>query len=847
MRSLLLASLFFLGFSFAVQAAKVSGRITDEDGLPLAFASVLVKGTSIGTSANADGNYILTLPEGKYTLQAQYIGYKQTLFDLSLTANETLVHNFMLLAQGYELKEMVVKSGGEDPAYRIIRNAIGKRSFHLKQMQSFQTSIYLKGVFRNRNTPEKVMGIKIKEDDKKNMKSDMGLDSLGKGVLYLCEELADYYTTGNKEKLIIRSVKESGNPNGVGIAKIPSIINFYQNNVNVLAGNDLTFTSPISATALNAYTYKLIGDFEENGRTIYKIKVTPKRKFERCFTGDIYIADEDWAIHSVQLLVTQKEGLDMLDTIRAEQQYIPLGKDLWVIKNQVYYPTITFLGFDISGNFVTVYDNQKVNQSIPDSIFNRKVTVSYQRDAAKKDSAYWKELRPMKLEEDELRNYVYRDSMHTVEHDPKRIDSLRVKSNKISVGKVLLFGISTAGKDFKTKFNVSPLLLDINFNTVEGLNYTPSLSLSHRLDTGKMLSAVTNLRYGFANTHFNAKGSLRYTNADRQLSGKKWSVAIAGGKYISQFNNEQPVGEWLNTYSSLVQQITHYNLYERSFAALQAKKEYGNGFSWEAGIQYEKRLPLQNSSSYSFVQHSDKKPFSANLPLEFAGNPMLEHNALIAKAGISFQPGATYTEYPDRRVLHSGNAPVFTLYYQKGIPNLLNSITDYDKWQFQVRDELSLKRWGSLEYNALIGGFLNDKNVQIPDQKHLWGNQYTLASPYLQSFQLAPYYRFSNTEKLYAELHVEYYLKGLLTNKIPLLRQAHWYFVLGNNTFYSKNSNYYTEAFIGIDNFGFKIFRIFRFDYIQGWDSEKRNYSGFRIGIKSSGIVVDRSNEASLF
>lgn len=849
MKFLSLLALFFLGSFSVLFATGINGRIIDEDGLPLGFASIVVKGTTLGTSANADGYYVLHLPAGKYTLQAQYIGFKQTTFETNISERQTLSHDFVLLAQGYELKDVVIKSGGEDPAYRIIRNAIKKRTFHLKQMQSFQTSIYLKGVFRNRNTPNKVMGIKLKETDKKEMKEGMGLDSAGKGVIYLCEELADYYAVGNKEKLIIKSVKESGDPNGVGMGNVPPVINFYENNVNVFASNDVTFVSPIASGALNSYTYKLIGNFQENDWTIYKIAVTPKRNFERCFTGDIYIADEDWAIHSVRFLLTKKQGLDMLDTIRTEQQYIDLGKDLWVIKSQVYYPTLKLFGFDFSGNFLTVYDNQKVNQPIPDSIFNKRVTVSYQRGAGKKDSAYWQSLRPVKLEGDELRNYDYRDSMHLVETDPKRLDSIRRRNNRVTISDVVMNGVGFTGKSFKTKFTVSPILSDVNYNVVEGLNYSPSLHLTQKLDSGSVLSVTSNLRYGFSNTHFNGKAKINYTRSDKNLAAKNWSLTLAGGQYISQLNNEQPVGEWLNTYSSLLQQVNHFKIYERLFAGALFRKAYGNGLGWNLSALYEIRKPLQNTADYSFVQKRMINPYSDNTPSEFALNPLTKHDAFSVSAMVYFKPGATYTEYPDKKVMHTGNAPLFILSYRKGIPNILNSVTDFDKWQFQIKDEMNLKRWGGLEYNVSFGGFISSKNVQIPDMKHLMGNQYILASSYLQSFQLAPYYLFSNTEKLYAELHVEYLLKGLLTNKIPLLRQAQWYFVLGNNTFYGQSKQYYTEAFIGIDNFGFKIFRMFRFDYIRGWDSYKQNYSGFRVGLKlgSVGFGTSSENECLIF
>jgi hypothetical protein len=41
----------------------------------------------------------------------------------------------------------VIHANSEDPAYEIIRNAIKRRQFHLDQVQSFQTDIYLKGAY----------------------------------------------------------------------------------------------------------------------------------------------------------------------------------------------------------------------------------------------------------------------------------------------------------------------------------------------------------------------------------------------------------------------------------------------------------------------------------------------------------------------------------------------------------------------------------------------------------------------------------------------------------------------------------------------------------------------------
>lgn len=54
---------------------QVSGRITDAQGNPLIGATVMVKGTTIGTISNLDGNFSLRLPEGAKTLVVNYTGF----------------------------------------------------------------------------------------------------------------------------------------------------------------------------------------------------------------------------------------------------------------------------------------------------------------------------------------------------------------------------------------------------------------------------------------------------------------------------------------------------------------------------------------------------------------------------------------------------------------------------------------------------------------------------------------------------------------------------------------------------------------------------------------------------
>lgn len=837
----LLCSLLLL--SFAVRAGIVKGRISDDKGAALPFATVYVQGTTIGTNANAQGDYTLSLAPGTYKLVAQFIGYQQTSFNLSVTSDETITHDFRLKEQGLQMKEVTVKATDEDPAYRIIRKAISRRSFHQKQIRSFQSGVYLKGVLRMRNISDRILGFKVDKDDKKAM-SGSGEDTTGKGVLYLVEQMSDYYSQEpNKQRTIIHSVRESGDPNGLGTSSLPAVVSFYDNNVDISEqAAPRGVVSPIANGAISYYKYKLEGEFTESGHVIYKIAVTPRRLYEPLFNGTIYIMDDEWGIHSLDLSINKKQGLEFLDTMRITQLYLPLKKDVWVIKSQVVNLVIGIFGFNAAGDFVTVYDRQKVNEPIPDSIFGGRVTSIYDANANKKDSAYWNETRLMPLQEDEARDYVYKDSVYLRVQSPGYQDSVRRRRNKIGLGNVLYSGISHSGKGYKWSMTTNALITMTNYNTVEGLNIAPKASFNIFLDSSSSLQVRTAVRYGFSNSHFNGIGSLAYTRKSKILAGRSWSLGVEGGKYVFQFNRDNPISPLYNTIATLLYRENFLKIYERWQAGLSFRQNLGNGFSWRAGVEYQQRLPLENTTDFTWASEKTGG-FTDNTPKELMGLGWTKHNAVLGRIALSYQPGFTYVQYPDRKVPRGSDWPVFTLEYEKGIPNLLDSKVDFDKWRFSIEDNFKLNLLGAFAYNVAAGGFLNDKYVGLPDMRHLLGNQVYAASPYLSSFQLAPYYRFSNTADLYGEAHVEWNLQGLITNKIPMLRQARWFLVAGNNTFYADKNLYYTEAFLGVDNLGVNFIRFLRVDFVKGWDSFKEQYTGIRIGIKPTGFVNFRPNQ----
>ena len=98
--------LLVFAFGFNVQAQSISGTVTDDNGVPLPGATVLVQGTTNGVSTDFDGNYSINASSGD-TLVFSFVGYttQSVLVGSSTTVNAQL-------SADNELDEVVVTALG---------------------------------------------------------------------------------------------------------------------------------------------------------------------------------------------------------------------------------------------------------------------------------------------------------------------------------------------------------------------------------------------------------------------------------------------------------------------------------------------------------------------------------------------------------------------------------------------------------------------------------------------------------------------------------------------------------------------------------------------------------------
>lgn len=112
---LLCILLAFSGLEASPLDITVRGKVTDENGAALPGVSVVEKGTSNGTSSNADGQYTLTVRNSGSVLVFSFLGYtarevtvgSQTTVNVSLTPGTSILEEVVVVGYGTQKKATV--------------------------------------------------------------------------------------------------------------------------------------------------------------------------------------------------------------------------------------------------------------------------------------------------------------------------------------------------------------------------------------------------------------------------------------------------------------------------------------------------------------------------------------------------------------------------------------------------------------------------------------------------------------------------------------------------------------------------------------------------------------------
>ncbi len=567
---ILILSLLLLSLSQA-QTYKVNGFLfDDETGNPLSYASIRIDGTTTGTAANFDGQFSLNLKSGNYKLIFTYVGYKSDTLTIEVPYEKRI--NISLEPQPVRLAEVVVRAD-EDPAYRIIREAIKRKKQNRKGLKNFEYNAYSKRIVLS-----------------------------AEEVALIEETFVKGYNKINKwEKEFIISTHKTENRKKENYSMDFSITKNYYIDFStdtLLLINSKVYL-PLADNAFDYYDYKLLNITESDEGEVYLIQVIPLSKIQPLLEGEITIENEMYAMNSINLHTNEGVRFPYINDLKIHfiQQ---LGKyDAYWLPH--YIKTDASLKVNLGGlltietmafNQVSSITEYGINTPIPDSIEN----------AVKSDYGYFtpdtsgkgkkpvvlsrediNDLRPIPLAKTELEAYT-------------ELDSTKTLDKMIKVGGALSAFIPDPDEESDTTTSLMGESLD--FLTTYGLfrdNRVTGILIGARFDdeiVNNKLSLKTDAGYSFDRKKVEGKFFLSYKFKDFYLS----EIEAGIFKYSKMWQIFTPYPDIINSLGVLLGFDDQFNYYLSTGIDIGIRKKFSRSVSTELRFITEKQERLRHTS-----------------------------------------------------------------------------------------------------------------------------------------------------------------------------------------------------------------------------------------------------------
>lgn len=756
MRVLILCFFCFMVLAANAQNVAFRGRVTDERGQGLPYASLALTPGSHSTITNESGRFEIYLPAGSYTLQLHYLGFNAQKVGVELGSNG-LTRDFSLTRQVFELGEIKINARAEDPAYAIMRRAIRNAPLHLATVSSYEAKTYVKGSLTVTKAPWAVRKL-------------MEQQSIKMGTTYLLESVSEvkyrFPTTFSEKVLSIRSNLPPGSTPTINFANF----NFYRPNVGEII-------SPLSGRAFANYRFAYRGEKQEGNLKLVRIGIEARTKGPYLLSGDLYLLEPTLAIHSIDVRYRDDNGVEY----HLQQEYQAF-EEVWLPVKQDVKLKANYLGATADVRYVTSVRNYKVRtnsealaalrpaqkpsfeegnkgnraardearkikketQTLPDSLEVIRYDYVVDTLARVTPDSMWNELRLMPLEENEVIGYREADSIYVAKNLKADTsgENNRFRWYHPITGHSYRLGPFIERVGYSKQLQYRGLAFDgiqrVDFyNTVEGFVLGSRLRYTTRSSRTSNQSVGLNLRYSFARDRL-------LGNAYFEQNKAHYSWGISGGSAISQFNSANPISPSVNLVQTLLYNDNILKLYEKTFLQLDGSRFLSPKWRLKAQLEYAYRSPLQNEARFAFFTRAASWTENAPNNLYMPVTSFARHHFVGWQGEIEWRPWAQKAIINGEERISNRDMPVFVFQLRGGHTGTPFWLVDAGVSQYR-----SLQKGNSFTFAANSGMFLAAPQYFL-DFKHFNAFQSLLQSSESPYFRNLPYYQFS-TNTSYAK------------------------------------------------------------------------------------------------
>ncbi|MDJ1502093.1 DUF5686 and carboxypeptidase-like regulatory domain-containing protein [Xanthocytophaga agilis] len=784
----------------------ITGKITDaQTGDPIPFASIALKGTTIGVSTSFEGFYTIKAKKLTDSLIITSVGY--TIKTKSIDPTQTTqTINIQLVPSVTQLIEVVV-SAGENPAFAILRRVRENRFRNdPKRLAAYQYESYskievdvdnLSEKFKKRKVVKKITKV-IDEFDKL-----AGEDGQPVLPMFLSESISDVYyiNSPQRKKEYIRKTKVSG----VGVKDgsfVSQLIgnsfqnyNFYESYVNIVQKD---FASPIGENWKGVYKYFLADSLWMDSVFCYEIEFEPKVAQDLAFTGKMWIDKKTNALYPIDATIGKQANLNYIEKIKIQQEMQPTAEGAWLPAKIRTTFDIAEVSKNSAGMLAKLYvsnRNMVVNQPKPLSFYDLPVEMA--EDFADHTPQYWDEARHDSLSAEDQQALAMIDSVRDIP----------VVRTYVQIVDLAVNGWKKVGI-----LDIGPYLSMIAYNPVEGVR--TRVGFRTNTDFSKRWILRGYIGYGFSDHKLKYAGEINHI-----LSRRRWTVIGMSHSFdIERVGITQEIignNKLFYAFTRFGSRGSFYQTENKVFVKSEPIKGIILSAAFVGSHFNPVGLPYYNFGYY---------PVNGDTHLrhEFQDN-RIELELRVAK-------NETYVMDGNERItLGTKRTPVLTFRYTKGLKGFLGGDFSYDKFSASAFQTLRVGQFGRSNYRLSVG--YTPSRLPYPLLfTHLGGGGVRNLLYNRFSYNMMGFFEFVSDQ--YASLMWDHNFEGWLFNRIPGIQKLRWRLVASANILYggqrSENKNVvpatdpdenrilefgrlrpsvpYVEVGYGIDN----IFRVLR-------------------------------------
>lgn len=666
--SVLTIFIFLIGAAFA-SGQTIQGKVIDSlKSEPIAFANIALEDGIRGTTSDIEGNFVLKVPVG-YSGQIliSHVSYQK----IKLSIDYFKKSRVILLKPSVTVLSELTFTAEENPAFRIIRNAIANRDKHNPDnLKTYHYISYNKFLITGDDAPPRIDSLVQKLSNKERsklserQKTFLSFDSLLKTAhLFLSESVTEKKVKNpdeEKETLLALQISGFSSPLFTNMATDFQPFSFYRDKVTLL-GKD--YTNPITKGTFNRYDFYLTDTAYQEADTVYIIQFQPKEnKLFNGLEGFVSVTTDGFAIKNVT--ASGADSLSLVD-IRIQQKYEKVDGHWFPVQlnTDLDFSKLSFAGRGLKAQQRSFFKEIQINPDLKNNAFGD-IKLELSKPKEVESRLLLEKYRAHPIDGKDARTYVFMDStMKGARSFEKVMEALTTQV--VPVG-----------------------FLDIDLDEITRINKYEKFRLGVGLHTNDRFSKIIRLGgyygYGFGDKQSKYGGDIKFTfNQNKD--------------FFLRFSYENDIYETGTSHFNREGQLIRNEMY-RNWVASQFDRT--ESYKGELGYRI-----LPDIHATAFVSKNQiNSTYNYNLII----NGETKNRFVITEMGIALRyvKSETYFSLNGKKIFLNQKFPVVTFSLARAMTLLEAKDFDYTRYDLAIKHQIKHRTIGKSNLQ-IVGGWVD--------------------------------------------------------------------------------------------------------------------------------------------